>query len=85
MAPSRKLQVMFALSYGEFGELIMKLSRAALRPLLVAHERKALLSERRGVSLRERRGTTQVMSGPGVSLWARWDATTIGIMSKLYI
>ena len=29
-------------SYGEFGELIMKLSRAALRPLLAAHERGAL-------------------------------------------
>ena len=30
------------MSYGEFGELIMKLSRAALRPLLAAHERGAL-------------------------------------------
>ena len=29
-------------SYGDFGELIMKLSRAALRPLLAAHERGAL-------------------------------------------
>ena len=29
-------------SYGEFGELIMKLLRAALRPLLAAHERGAL-------------------------------------------
>ena len=29
-------------SYGEFGELILKLSRAALRPLLAAHERGAL-------------------------------------------
>ena len=28
----------YFLSYGEFGELIMKLSRAALRPLLSAHE-----------------------------------------------
>ena len=32
----------YFLSYGEFGELIMKLSRAALRPLLAAHERGAL-------------------------------------------
>ena len=32
----------YVLSYGEFGELIMKLSRAALRPLLAAHERGAL-------------------------------------------
>ena len=29
-------------SYGEFGELIKKLSRAARRPLLAAHERGAL-------------------------------------------
>ena len=29
-------------SYGEFDELIMKLSRAALRPLLAAHARGAL-------------------------------------------
>ena len=32
----------YFLSYGEFGELIMELSRAALRPLLAAHERGAL-------------------------------------------
>ena len=32
----------YFLSYGEFGELIMKLSHAALRPLLAAHERGAL-------------------------------------------
>ena len=91
------------MSYGEFGELIMKLSRAALRPLLAAHERGALplvgaawgvtarkashrrspltraepchWSERRGVSLRERRATMQVMRG--VSLRARWDATLV--------
>ena len=90
-------------SYGKFGELIMKLSRAALRPLLAAHECGALplvgaawsvtarnashrrsplkraepchCSERRGVSLRERRATMQVM--PGVSLRARWDATLV--------
>ena len=30
------------MSYSEFGELIMKLSRAALRPLLAAHERGVL-------------------------------------------
>ena len=30
------------ISYGEFGELIMKHSRAALRTLLAAHERGAL-------------------------------------------
>ena len=81
----------------------MKLSRAALRPLLAAHERGALpligtawgvtarkvshrcspltraepchWSERRGVSLRERRATMHVM--PGVSLRARWDATLV--------
>ena len=81
----------------------MKLSRAALRPLLAAHERRALplvgaawgvtaikashrrspltraepchWSERRGVSLRERQATIQVM--PGVSLRARWDATLV--------
>ena len=93
----------YFLRYGEFGELIMELSRAALRPLLAAHERGALplveaawgvtarkanhqhsplmraepchWSERRGVSLRERRATMQVM--PGVSLRARWDATLV--------
>ena len=32
----------YFLSYGEFGELIMKLSRAAMRPQLAAHERGAL-------------------------------------------
>ena len=58
-------------SYGEFGELIMKLSHAALRPLLAAHARGALpLVRARGVSLRESRATMQVM--PGVSLQARW-------------
>ena len=56
MSQSPKLQVMFAsafswiahfwdsyfLSYGEFVEFIMKLSRAALRPVLAVHERGAL-------------------------------------------
>ena len=32
----------FFFSYGEFSELIMKLSRSALRPLLAAHARGAL-------------------------------------------
>ena len=64
----------YFLSYGEFGELIMKLSRAALRPLLAAHERGALpLVEAAWVSLRESRATMQVM--PGVSLRAICDAT----------
>ena len=90
-------------SYGEFGELILKRSRAALRPLLAVHERGALplaraawgviarkashrrspltraepchWPERRGVSLRVRRATMQVISG--VSLRARWDATLV--------
>ena len=56
MSRSRKLQVMFVsafpctgdffdsyfFSYGMFGELIMKVSRAALWPLLAAHERGVL-------------------------------------------
>ena len=43
------------MSYGEFGELIMKLSRAALRPLLAAHERGAwpLVGAAWGVTVRK--------------------------------
>ena len=67
------------MSYSEFGELIMKLSRAALRRLLAAHERGALplVGAAWGVTARKS-SHNDVM--PGVTLRARWDATLVFAM-----
>ena len=56
-------------SYGEFGELIMKHSRAALRPLLAAHERGALPLVRTawGVTARKARHNASNARGIGVN------------------
>ena len=76
----------YFLSYGEFGELIKKHSRAALRPLLAAHERGALplVGAAWGVTARKS-SDNEVM--PGVTLRAIWDATLVVIIiavNKVY-
>ena len=69
------------MSYSEFGELIMKLSRAALRPLLDAHERGALplVGAAWGVTARKS-SHNEIM--PGVTLRARWDATLVSTIKS---
>ena len=72
------------MSYSEFGELIMKLSRAALRPLLAAHEHGALpmVGAAWGVTARKS-GHNEVM--PVVTLRARWDATLVIVIIIIFI
>ena len=75
------------MSYSEFGELIVKLSCAALRLLLAAHERGALplVGAAWGVTARKS-SHNEVM--PGVTLRARWDAILVGIIeneTKMFI
>ena len=67
-----------------FGELIMKLSRAALRPLLAAHERGALpmVGAAWGVTARKS-SHNEVM--PGVTLRARLDATLVIVIIIIFI
>ena len=72
------------MSYSEFGELIMKLSRAALRPLLATHEHGALpmVGAAWGVTVRKS-SHNEVM--PGVTLRARWDATLVIVIIIIFI
>ena len=57
----------YFLSYGEFGEFIMKLSRAALRPLLAAQARGALPLVRVVWGVTARKGSHNAINARGVA------------------